>query len=90
MKVSSERCLSLLGFSPETCVSTHQTLVSSVQVVVPTPDDQVHVLIVTMTTRYFEDQHTFVERVYFFAKFSLTCVYTSKPNLNIIFEPNSH
>jgi hypothetical protein len=40
MKVSSERCLSLLGFSPETCVSTHQTLGSSVQVVVPTPDDQ--------------------------------------------------
>ncbi|CAI8032323.1 X-ray repair cross-complementing protein 5 [Geodia barretti] len=40
MKASSERCLSLLGFSPETCVSTHQTLGSSVQVVVPTPDDQ--------------------------------------------------
>ena len=41
MKASSERCLSVLGFSPQDCVCQHQTVGSSVQVVVPSQGDQV-------------------------------------------------
>lgn len=41
MKVTSDRCLSVLGFSPQSCVCLHQTMGSSVQVVVPMPHDEV-------------------------------------------------
>ena len=41
MKVASERCFSLLGFCPETCVWPQQTLGTSVQVAVADPLDQV-------------------------------------------------
>lgn len=44
MKGSSERSLSVLGFSPQDCVCQHQTVGSSVQVVVPSPADLVSYL----------------------------------------------
>ena len=44
MKLGAERCLSLLGFSPQSCVCPQQTLGSSIQVVVPTPGDDVRVI----------------------------------------------
>ena len=41
MKTVSERCLSLLGFSPLTSLPPHHTLGTSVQVVGPAPGDEV-------------------------------------------------
>lgn len=45
MKVTSERCLSVLGFSPQSCVCPHQTVGSSVQVIVPMPGDDVSLIV---------------------------------------------
>ena len=41
MKVSSERCFSVLGFTPQSCIKHHQIVGTSVQVVVPPPGDDV-------------------------------------------------
>lgn len=41
MKVDSERCLSLLGFSPQALICPQHTIGTSVQVVMATPGDAV-------------------------------------------------
>jgi ATP-dependent DNA helicase 2 subunit 2 len=40
MKVASERCLAVVGFTPQACVCLNQTVGTSVQVVVPAPGDE--------------------------------------------------
>ena len=43
MKSSSDRCLSLLGCTSHTCIAPHQTVGTSVQIIVPSPDDSVSI-----------------------------------------------